>query len=148
MANRNSKLAIAIICLITTVAIGYIVIVDSPGRRFGRAYGQLELGMSKNKVRALFSAEPEFECRLRSSDIWYIRAPDDLAGNFENVDIQSGSNVNSTSELPDVYDHVQLAFDSEDRLHAFTWIGETYTVESTTGSTRGSHFNLLPDSNF
>ena len=121
---------------------------NSPGRQHSRAYNKLRLGMSKSQVRGLFNREPEFKCKLRASDIWYIRAPDFLAGDFTDVDNPRGSRFTSVVELPDVYDHVQLAFDSEGQLHAYTWIGETYTVETTTGSTPGSHFNVLADSQF
>ncbi len=125
-----------------------ICLYNSPGQRFGRAYNQLQLGMSKSQVRRLFNRGPDYECKLRSSDIWYVGAPDFLAGDFSDVTDPPGSIFNSTKQLPDVYDHVQLAFDSDDRLHAFTWIGETYTIESTTGSISGSHFKLLSDASF
>jgi len=125
-----------------------LALYNSPSWRHLRAYRQLRLGMSKTEVRALFGLELAYECKLRSSDIWYIQAPDFLADDFSEIDDPSGTTFSSTAQLPDVYDHVQLAFDSADQLHAFTWVGETYTVESTTGSTSGSHFNVLADSEF
>lgn len=137
---------IAVTSLLVVVA--GIALYNSSVWRYGRAYSQLQLGMSKSQVRDLFDRKPDFECKLRSSDIWYIRAPDFLAGDFSDINDPSGSTFKTTNELPDVYDHVQLAFDSDDRLHAFTWIGETYTVESRIGSTPGSHFNVLADSSF
>ena len=104
--------------------------------------------MTKTQVKRLFDKETSYECRLRKSDIWYIKAPDHLAGNFDDVRLPSGSNYTSARTLPDIYDHVQLAFDTDGRLHAYTWIGETYTVESRSGSIPGSHFKELADSNF
>jgi len=145
--NRRRLIRWLTVATLLTVVAGF-ALYNSPGWRHSRAYNKLQLGMSKSQVRDLFKREPEYECKLRASDIWYIRAPDFLAGDFSDVDDPSGSTFTSTTELPDVYDHVQLAFDVEDQLHAFTWIGETYTVESTVGSTRGSHFNVLADSDF
>ena len=58
--------------------------------------------MSKSQVRGLFNREPEFKCKLRASDIWYIRAPDFLAGDFTDVDNPPGSRFTSVVELPDV----------------------------------------------
>ncbi|WP_296461850.1 hypothetical protein [Rubinisphaera sp.] len=130
------------------IVVAGFALYNTPGWRHFRAYNKLRLGMSKSQVRVLFDRDPEYECKLRASDIWYIRAPDFLAGDFSDVYAPSGSTFTSTTELPNVYDHVQLAFDSADQLHAFTWIGETYTVESTVGSTPGSHFNVLADSYF
>ena len=150
--NRTRTIAIVAVCLL--IATAWITLRNSPGPRFGRVYQQITLGMSKTQVQNLFDREPDFECRLGSSDIWYIRAPDSLAEDFfvkadrAKAGIPSGSTVKSTSELPDMYDHVQLAFDSNDRLHAFTWIGETHTVESTNGSMPGSHFKVLAESTF
>ncbi|HCS53132.1 hypothetical protein [uncultured Rubinisphaera sp.] len=130
------------------IVVAGLALYNSPGWRHLRAYKKLRLGMSKSQVLVLFDREPVYECKLRESDIWYIRAPDFLAGDFSDVDAPSGSTFTSTTELPNVYDHVQLAFDFEDQLHAFTWIGETNTVESTIGSTPGGHFNVLDDSYF
>ena len=130
------------------VIVAGMFLYNSPGWRFGRAYSELQLGMSKTQVRKLFNREPDYECKLRSSEIWYVCAPDFLAGDFSGINKPSGSIFQTAKALPDVYDHVQLAFDSDDQLHAFTWIGETYTVESTTGSVSGSHFKSLPDANF
>ncbi len=96
--------------------------------------------MTQDGVRELFGPTPEFDCRFKSSQIWYYRAPGYFSGNFDDVKINRGAMVENLEDLPDVYNYVQFAFDAEGRLHAFTWIGESYTVESTSGSVRGSHF--------
>jgi len=98
----------------------------------------------------LFGTNPDFDCCYKSFEIWYYRAPDwlGLAGDFDDVELERGATVQSLDDLPDVYDHVQLAFDNQGRLHAYTWIGETYTVETKNGSVNGSHFAELSPSDF
>ena len=139
---------IAIACVFILTTIGYFTLVNSPGWKFSRIYNELEPGMSQQEVRNLFGKKPDFDCRLGSSEIWYFQGPDDLAGSFDDVDLVRGSTVQTKNDLPDVYDHIQLAFDSGGHLFAYTWIGETYTVESTDGSASGSNLNKLPDSAF
>jgi hypothetical protein len=136
--------------LLAAILLGtsHALLYDSPAWRFSRAYGQLQLGMTENDVRELLGATPDFECRYRSYRIWYYRVPDFLAGDFDEVQLDRGVTVSSLADLPDVYDHIQLAIDASGRLHAFTWIGESYTVESMNGSVRGSHFSRLSPSDF
>jgi hypothetical protein len=108
--------------------------------------------MPRDEVRNLFGPKPDFDCRYKSYEIWYYRAPQsvlmDDAGSFDDVVLERGATVQSLADLPDVFDHVQLAFDPNGRLHAYTWIGETYTVESTSRSVQGSHFSRLSPSDF
>jgi hypothetical protein len=106
------------------------------------------LGMTQDEVQELFGPRLDFECRYKSYQIWYYRAPDFLAGDFDEVRLQRGEELPSLDDLPDVYDHVQLAFDANGRVHAYTWIGETYTVEAKNGSVRGSSFSRLSSSDF
>jgi hypothetical protein len=149
----SKRLVIAIPALVAFLLLGFAYYLPrSPGWRFAGAYRQLRLGMSQDDVRKLFGPEIEFACRYKSSDIWYYRAPNlpffDLAGDFKNSNIERGATVPTLNDLPNVYDHVQLAFDAGGRLHAYTWIGETYTVESTNRSVPGSHFKELSPSDF
>ena len=100
-------------------------------------------------VRELLGPTPDFDCHYKSSQIWYYRPPAGwFTSNFDEVELERGATVQSLEDLPDVYDHVQLAFDVNGRLHAYTWIGESYTVESTNGSVKGSHFSKLASSDF
>ncbi|MFO7901875.1 MAG: hypothetical protein R6U98_04380 [Pirellulaceae bacterium] len=104
--------------------------------------------MTQDDVREVFGRGPDFDCRYKSSQIWYYRAPGFFAGDFEDVELSRGATVQSLDDLPDVYDHVQLAFGTQGNLHAYTWIGESYTVESKNGSVGGSHFAKLSPSDF
>src|SRR5437764_667132 len=104
--------------------------------------------MSEDEVTKLFGKKPDFECGYQSYGIWYYRAPGPFTGRFDKIKLESGATVQSLSDLPNVYDHVQLAFDSQGRLHAYTWIGETSTVELKNRSVRGSDFAKLSPSDF
>ena len=104
--------------------------------------------MTQDDVRELFGRHPEFDCRYTSFEIWYYRSPGFFTGDLDDVELNRGATVQSLDDLPDVYDHVQLAFDSQGALHAYTWIGESYTVESKNGSVRGSHFAKLSPCDF
>jgi hypothetical protein len=151
LKSRTRLLVVAAFLLLTFLGAAYAVYAvlrDSPEWQFSGAYSQLELGMTEDAVRGVFGPTPDFDCRYKSSWIWYYRGPGFFTGDFEDVELERGATVQSLDDLPDVYDHVQLAFDSEGRLHAYTWIGEAYTVESTSGSVSGSHFRELPDSDF
>jgi len=92
----------------------------------------------------MFGQEPDYYCRFGRSEIWYYAAPGTFTGDFPADTPESGATYERLSELPDVYDHVQMAFDENANLTAYTWIGETYTVEYRGGSVRGTHFRLLP----
>ncbi len=121
--------------------------LSSAGRNFYRNYKALRIGMSKTEVQVLFGNTPDYACRFSKSEIWYYRAPGWFTRAFPENTPERGTLYQNIADLPDVYDHVQLAFDSNSQLTAFTWIGESYTVESGSGSVKGSHLkNLKPDS--
>ena len=101
----------------------------------------------RDDVRHLFGSKPDFDCRYRSYEIWYYRSPNaSVVYNFDGVGLECGARVQSLADLPDVYDYVQLAFDANGHLHAYTWIGESYTIERANGPAKGSHFKLAPES--
>jgi len=104
--------------------------------------------MTQSDVRELFGRRPDFDCRYTSFEIWYCRAPGFFTGSLDGVGLDRGATVQSLDDLPDIYDHVQLAFDRQGALHAYTWIGESYTVESKNSSVRGSHFTKLSPCDF
>jgi hypothetical protein len=118
--------------------------VYSPGSQFLNSYRQLRIGMSLSEVQRLFGPTPVYHCRTGGSVIWYFAGPGSFNRKFPEDSPEAGSLLSDATQLPNVYDHVQIAFDANDRLSAFTWIGETYTVEYSGGSVRGSHFKLLP----
>jgi len=146
--SRRRKVVLAAVCFAILLTASFALLHNSPGWRFFRSYNRLQLGMTQDEVRELFGTNPDFDCRYKSFEIWYYRAPDWHAGDFDDVELERGATVQSLDDLPDVYDHVQLAFDNQGRLHAYTWIGETYTVETKNGSVNGSHFAELSPSDF
>jgi outer membrane protein assembly factor BamE (lipoprotein component of BamABCDE complex) len=138
----------AAVCASLFFALVYGLLYNSPGWRFGRSYRQLQLGMTQSEVRTLFGRSPDFDCRFQSSEIWYYRSPGIFSSGWEGVELDRGGTAQTLDELPVVYDHVQLAFDAEGVLHAYTWIGETYTVESKKGPVSGSRFTVLSPNDF
>lgn len=120
----------------------------SDGRTFLRKYNQLKLGMSKSDVLHLFGVKPDYECRLGKLDIWYIRDCGFFSRSFPTNVPERGFEYDSASDLPDTFGYVQIAFDREDSLFAFTWIGESYSVESRLGTFRGSHFRVIKSEAF
>jgi hypothetical protein len=118
------------------------------GYKFLWAYDQLQLGMAKSDVQHLFGVKPSYHCMLGEYEIWYIRDSGFFTKDFpENVS-EPGAMYQSASEIPDTFGYVQLAFDRDDKLFAFTWIGETFYVESRAGKVNGSHFKQLPSGTF
>jgi len=150
MPGRSIRRRTWIVAIVAAVVIGvvWMIAATSPGRKFLRAYQSLHLGKTKDEVRGLFGPTPDFECRFRASDIWYYKGRSAFAQEFDEVKLERGATVDSLGELPDVHASVQLAFDAEGRLHAYTRSGESYAVESTQGSVDGSHFRVLQPSGF
>lgn len=119
--------------------------LTSPARTaFYRNYDTLKIGMPKAEVQAIYGESPAYACRLSTSEIWYYAAPGRLTGKFPDNTPQRGALYGSAKDLPDVYGHIQLAFDSNNELTAFTFIGESYTTEWRGGSVKGTHFKDLP----
>lgn len=132
-------LAIPILCGLT-----YMLGLTSPARTtFYRNYKALKMGMPKAEVQALYGESPAYACRLIASEIWYYAAPGRLTGKFPDNTPQRGELYGSAKDLPNVYGHIQLAFDTNNEVIAFTFIGESATVESRGGSVKGSHFKCL-----
>lgn len=115
-----------------------------PGPRFLGAYRLLRIGMTVPEVQSLFGGEPVYHCRFGRSAIWYYVQNNRFAGTFPPDTPAAGSLYEDSAKLPDVYDHVQIAFDENGKLVAYTWIGETNSVEYSGGSVRGTHFKHLP----
>ena len=115
----------------------------SEGWRFGRRYGQLEIGMSREALVALFGRQPDVECRFQSVSVLYFNR-----GSF--VDSPTDTNVSThpvtRDQIPNLYAHVQLLLDSRNRLIAYTLNGETTTVVTAVGSFSGSRLMDLDDS--
>ncbi|MCU0713854.1 MAG: hypothetical protein MUC43_17485 [Pirellula sp.] len=118
------------------------------GHKFLWAYDKLQFGMSKSDVQHLFGVKPAYHCMLGEYEIWYIRDSGFFTKDFPEEVREPGAKHQSASDLPDAFGYVQLAFDRDDNLFAFTWIGETFSVESVAGTAKGSHFKQLPRGTF
>lgn len=144
--TRTKLVATAV--FIALIVCGYQVWVNSDGVTFYKAYQQLRIGMPKSRVQQLFGTTPTYAYSLNAFDIWYYKSKGIHKLNGP-VDVPvSGSRFQSADDLPDLYDYVTIAFDENEKVHAFTWIGETYTVESVDGPVNGTHFKLLPKKTF
>jgi hypothetical protein len=135
--------------ILTIVAIFFIAIcvtlwqnLSAPS--FLSAYRGLQLGMSTALVQATFKRGPDYTYRVGKSTVWYLAAPQAFSRPAAILVPANGSMLPNAASLPDTYDYVTLAFDTNNKLIAFTWIGETYTVEYVGGSSNGTHFRLLP----
>ena len=111
---------------------------------FKAAYEKLSLGMNFKAVSALIGTPADYEYGLGTFRIYYWRSSR-LYSCAERAkpDFSRGRVVTQLDDLPDLYGYVQLAFDSNDTLCAYTFIGEAYTVESASGSVKGSHLSEL-----
>lgn len=118
------------------------------GHKFLWTYDQVQLGMTKSDVQHLFGVTPAYRCKLGEHEIWYVRDYGFFTKDFPQNVPEFGAAYQSASDLPDTLGYVQLAFDRDDKLFAFTWIGETHYVESVSGKVKGSHFKQLPSGTF
>ena len=118
------------------------------GQQFLGHYRQLKIGMPKSAVQSLFGKTPNHQFRLGRYDIWYYKDRGMFTRDFPANTAVDGSALSSASELPDTFGYLVLAFDRDGMLDAYTWIGETATVESRHGSENGSHFRHLPKGYF
>jgi len=114
-------------------------------------YRQLEIGMSLAEVQRLYGVEAEFEASYGEFSILYYRPPMrgfmDFTGSIDTGKYELGMEAGSVAELPEPYNFIVVAI-RDGRLHAYTWIGETFAVVTVDGSFRGSKFSDVPESVF
>lgn len=143
--------------LVALAGLGVVLLArpSAESREFSRSYDELRLGMPQGAVRAGFGAEPDFVCEFGSSSIWYFRSPPDMAdrvadtrGELDPSRHKSGTVYTSLADLPQPYDHVTVAFGPDDKLHAYTWIGEEYHIHTKRGAVGGSDFSELTAADF
>ncbi len=144
--NRLRSSAI-IFCVIAVLAFA-VGRGATEGQQFLTKYKQLKVGMPKSAVQTLFGSTPTYDCILGEYDVWYYRDHGMFTRDFPATIPKRGSKFKTASDLPDTFGYLQLAFDKDEKLYAYTWIGETYTVESKVGSVNGTHFKLLPSTAF
>lgn len=106
-----------------------------------RDYRQLRIGLSKDEVTDVFGKEPAHVCRIDGIEIWYLPRN---RGAFSKVEEELPSHVTEFQKIPYVYDSVQVAFDRQNRVCAFTWNGETDVVRTVNGIYPGDSIASLP----
>jgi len=144
---KKTALVLGLVVCTIPILIGLATALGltSPSKTtFYRNYKALKIGMPKAEIQALFGKTPTYSCRYSASEIWYYAAPGLLTEKFPDNTPEQGMLHARAADLPDVYGHIQLAFNSNDELIAFTFIGESYTAEWQGGSVKGTHFKHLP----
>ena len=116
--------------------IGLIARPTNQEREFSDAYKALELGMTGSEVEVCFGAEPVFKCTFHGASVHYFEPPpprtrwSDTRGKIDRTRYTDGAPITALDEMPDPYDHVVVAFDPDDRLIAYTHIGEELHVHT------------------
>ena len=130
-------------CLVICVFAIYISILSM--NLSGHPYNKLAVGMTISEVEGILKSPLDHVYKYDDFSIHYYRSPSVLIREPTKIseNDMSGKNIGNLGDLPDIYGYYQLAFDSNGVLCAYTWIGETYTVESMTGSVKGSHLSKL-----
>jgi len=111
-------------------------------------YKQLRIGLDKSQVQTLFGDSSDYICQYKDYDIWYYSDNGFATQVFPHHKFASHYTFTDVDKLPDTFGYITVAFNHEGKLHAYTWIGETYTVEYDGGSIEGTHFRQIPTSNF
>ncbi len=145
-----SALAIASILVLAAVpVIDNVRFRRSPAGQarleFSRNYRRLSLGMPMRDVVTIMGRPPDYEFSCHSCYVaYYAPPPAQMIKTAKIADYRPGLSVEKLTDLPDLYDHVQLAFSSNQALIAYAWIGESYTVKvSNQKPVKGSHFSAL-----
>ena len=148
----HKKIALSVFSGAVAFAVVAWIVVNAsltPARkRFNEAYEKLRIGDTMSEVVALFGRRPDHTFLLRSSEIWYFRKPDDRTARVIANASSDPKRIESPRKLPDAYNHVQIAFDAQGKVFAFTWVGEDPEIHSTNGSIKGSNLGLLEESAF
>jgi hypothetical protein len=143
LSRKRIYVALSMIAL----SAGALIVFSSnrcrDGWRFKANYERLALGHPFSEVLDMMGSQPDYEYQYASFRIAYYRAPSIFRGDTDMIGYAHGQVVATLEELPYLYDCVQLAFNSNNVLVAYTWIGETYTVEAIGGSVKGSHLSAL-----
>lgn len=142
----RTSIAVTIGLAIVAALLVFLHIESAEVRQFSKRVDLLSLGMSRHDVLDTLRASPVYDYRYGAFRILYIRPPRGALYEGPEPIVKGyvpGAVVHDLHELPNIYNHIQLAFDSEDLLCAFTWIGESYYIKSNSGDVRGAHFSKL-----
>jgi len=110
--------------------------------RFGEAWSDLELGITEEQAIALFGKEPALKLPFWENTILYFEDP--MFENYPSHYTQyQKKEITEISEIPDVYAAVQLLFNKDGGLVAYTRNGETQTIRTITGEYPGDNLNSI-----
>ena len=143
------KRTVIIICsllFVFSIAIVFIKVFRGPGTY--TLYKQLRIGMDRSEVQTLFGDYADYICQYKDYDIWYYSDHGFATRTSPNQKFAHNYIFTEVDKLPDTFGHITIAFNQEGKVHAYSWIGETTTVEYDGGSIRGSHFRQIPPSSF
>ena len=134
--------------LVLAIGLGAFWVVKESRPRTIDLYNQLHIGLDKSEVQLIFGKPPDYICRYKNYEIWYLNGPSLFNAKIPHHEVTANQLFESPEELPDLYGHITLAFTDDSKLYAFTWIGESYFVEFDGGVVRGTHFRLIPPASF
>jgi len=142
-------------CLVFVAASILSVRPTNQEREFLVAYKSLQIGMRADNVEKNFGRAPVFKCTFQGSPIHFYKPPParsqwlDFRGEIDQSQFTNGQQIIDLNQIPDPYDHVAVAYDSDDTLIAYTHIGEEYHVYTKSrGAVKGSDFFRLQKSDF
>lgn len=151
--TKQVKYAALCICIFLIILLSMVVdsvfyyqSVDGRARvSFNQNIDRLSLGMPMKEINRIMGRMPDYEYRYRSYTIAYFVPPPARWRKKVTLDgYTPGGRVWKLSELPDLYDCVQLAFNSNQLLVAHTRIGESYYVRlANQAPIKGSHFSVI-----
>lgn len=129
-----------LIVIVILLAIGYVAVHLSQGRRF--PYEQIRIGMTESQLVELFRRPPDCLCRYRNARILYY-SRGGLGDKWpENADVT----VTDKTRIPWVYGCAQVLIGPDRTVHAFTWNGEDVKVRTISGDFQGSGLGKLDNS--
>jgi hypothetical protein len=143
--------------VLAMVAVGFggllmapVLLRFAPGNQFIRRYANLRPGMTPQQVDRVFGKSAEYDCLLGGFHIRYYFCPTPLGyvQRLDPIKCPPGQRMTSAAQLPTFYASAQLAFDRQNRLSAFTRIGETSVIETIRGPFKGNQLQQLGDGFF
>lgn len=143
--QRKTNLIITIIAIVSLIT--FLTVRYRATSTLDR-YNQLEIGQTKALVEAIFGEDPEYACTYKSYEVWYLSGQSLFSRPFPHDEYAHNQQFDHADQLPNPYGYVMIAFNHSGQVHAYTWIGETHTVEYQGGSVEGSHLKLAPETAF
>ena len=150
LKGMKKKITIIGFCLVALVAIHNFAqsfLFDPAARDFRRNYEQLRPGMTFSQVQNVFGRSPEYTCKYKDAKFVYYLPPTGslqfIKGKKPNLKTLPAS-VQTTKQIPYIYESAQLAFNSKGILSAYTLCGDELNIHTSKGNYRG---NFVPHLN-